>query len=886
MRSTRSSNNIDHESRRNDYSYHHSSRSSSNHADSNGYGNGGNNNNEYRLSKRSSSNITPSTPTISSSLIKRMKSSSMVINNNSNVNGAKENNRDHPNQKSSINPLKATAVQNFSLNIDPNECHQRSYNGCDLEEIQALSGDSLVDNAKMALDQFSDSTGNLRKLVLEILEIKKNQAKNGADDKNDKKKKAYNQSKVKGLMLLLEMRNLNRMDKYRVKEARQRYNASKEKVDKIHLQLQNLQYEVVHLQKEQKTCTAFRSKDEMLELVESNRFYISDHVPEHLRHLIVVSNDKTTATLSESATNDERHKLHLARLDWELKQRVSSEKELKLAEESRFRLEAEISAKRQTLAQFDPTLKNIIEASKPLVSQLNVPLQVYDTSNQLTPYLPQALYVLYIQLCAYKGAFGIDYDINLLGTQEEAQEYEFKLKKENDGYFPNVFDDDDDNNKQDEDDDDVGHRSKSKSRHNHQSSNGELSFTDKMDISTEISETESFAKKHAKLLQSHPLKVNLVLHFHHYQLMITFTFYSKIEMVGINYTIENINNSNSVESQFCMTDKESNVFSKLLASDDTGLRSPNPAVEYLLKRHDIESFESLIPHIGYAYDWAQRMAGIEFLNPDQQPIVSSDGTIRVKSSIVIDSLDKTIKAIYNRFQARINLQEQVIDIVKTKLVDMKKFESLLDTNEMFDDFDMKSLKPNCSIRSFDRLTSELFIEKIETLPILKRRMVEYFDCDDNESSNDMFDSNNFFFKLIIANNSTNENDYVLCATIIVPHNYPQRWPFFVLNFESCPNESSYLDTNWLRSLEEHINVILPHKVYQQAIKAEAALYPTTLLLRQIYDVQVGLDVISDARRQLSHKSSQSMEVYSGPRCVNSFTSMSIVQGRDHSLKFF
>ncbi|KAI2803140.1 THO complex subunit 5 [Blomia tropicalis] len=709
MRSTRSSNNIDHESRRNDYSYHHSSRSSSNHADSNGYGNGGNNNNEYRLSKRSSSNITPSTPTISSSLIKRMKSSSMVINNNSNVNGAKENNRDHPNQKSSTNPLKATAVQNFSLNIDPNECHQRSYNGCDLEEIQALSGDSLVDNAKMALDQFSDSTG---------------------------------------LMLLLEMRNLNRMDKYRVKEARQRYNASKEKVDKIHLQLQNLQYEVVHLQKEQKTCTAFRSKDEMLELVESNRFYISDHVPEHLRHLIVVSNDKTTATLSESATNDERHKLHLARLDWELKQRVSSEKELKLAEESRFRLEAEISAKRQTLAQFDPTLKNIIEASKPLVSQLNVPLQVYDTSNQLTPYLPQALYVLYIQL------------------------------------------------------------------------------------------------------------------------MITFTFYSKIEMVGINYTIENITNSNSVESQFCMTDKESNVFSKLLASDDTGLRSPNPAVEYLLKRHDIESFESLIPHI------------------DQQPIVSSDGTIRVKSSIVIDSLDKTIKAIYNRFQARINLQEQVIDIVKTKLVDMKKFESLLDTNEMFDDFDMKSLKPNCSIRSFDRLTSELFIEKIETLPILKRRMVEYFDCDDNESSNDMFDSNNFFFKLIIANNSTNENDYVLCATIIVPHNYPQRWPFFVLNFESCPNESSYLDTNWLRSLEEHINVILPHKVYQQAIKAEAALYPTTLLLRQIYDVQVGLDVISDARRQLSHKSSQSMEVYSGPRCVNSFTSMSIVQGRDHSLKFF
>ena len=197
-----------------------------------------------------------------------------------------------------------------------------------------------------------------------------------------------------GLMSLMEMKSLNRIDKYRLKEARQRFNASKEKVDKIHLQLQNLQYEVMHLQKEQKTCSSFRSKDELLDLVDCKQFYLSDSIPKDLQHLI----DKKNCSIFKQATNKELHKLHLARLDWELQQRISSEEELKSAEESRFRFEVEISAKRRTLSQFEPTLRNIIEASKPLVSQLNVPLQVYNTTNSLTPYLPQPLYVLYVQV--------------------------------------------------------------------------------------------------------------------------------------------------------------------------------------------------------------------------------------------------------------------------------------------------------------------------------------------------------------------------------------------------------------------------------------------------------------------------------------------------------
>lgn len=194
------------------------------------------------------------------------------------------------------------------------------------------------------------------------------------------------------------MKSFNRLDKFRLKEARKSLVSSKDRVDQIHLQLQNLQYEVMHLQKEQKTCASFRSKDESLELVDEKNFYLSDCVPEELKHFIDISNVNSVKLNLEAATNEQLHSLHLARLDWELKQRISSEEELKLAEESRFRLEVEISAKKRTLAQFDPTLKQIIEASKPLVTQLNVPLQVYNSSNILTTYLPQPLYILYTQV--------------------------------------------------------------------------------------------------------------------------------------------------------------------------------------------------------------------------------------------------------------------------------------------------------------------------------------------------------------------------------------------------------------------------------------------------------------------------------------------------------
>lgn len=329
----------------------------------------------------------------------------------------------------------------------------------------------------------------------------------------------------------------------------------------------------------------------------------------------------------------------------------------------------------------------------------------------------------------------------------------------------------------------------------------------------------------------------------------------------------------------------------LLNSTDTGLKSPNSTIEHILNRYDIDSFDKLWPYIGYAYDWAQRIAGIEFLHPDKRPFLSSGGIIRVSSSIATASLDKTIKAINFRFQARINLQEQILDIYTKKCIDTNKFESLLDSDEMYDDLDKAHLKPKCTIASFARLNTEAFLSEMENFPKKKRQLVEYFDNESDSDSAlcDIFDQTNFIFKLNLVSDNANNN---LNATVIVPHNYPQKWPFFILTRDLISvgavldsSSPTYLEPSWLRTLEEHMNVRLPLKVFNQAKKLEETIFPTTLLLRQIYDLQCGLDSIANAQKQLIHKSNQSMEVYSGPKCVNAFLSLSIVQGRDHSLKF-
>ena len=75
-------------------------------------------------------------------------------------------------------------------------------------------------------------------------------------------------------MHFLTMKKLNRLDKIRTKQSRDTTQAARQRVDSFHLQLQNLLYEVLHLEKEVSKCLQFRSGDEDVNLVPVDEFYL------------------------------------------------------------------------------------------------------------------------------------------------------------------------------------------------------------------------------------------------------------------------------------------------------------------------------------------------------------------------------------------------------------------------------------------------------------------------------------------------------------------------------------------------------------------------------------------------------------------------------------
>jgi THO complex subunit 5 len=102
-----------------------------------------------------------------------------------------------------------------------------------------------------------------------ISEIKALQA--NADTQNNRGKLviAYRQ----GLLLCASIKKLNRVANMRVNKVRNMTHEEKNKIDEHHLELQNLLYEISHLQVEINKCLEFRSCDEDISLVDLDTFY-------------------------------------------------------------------------------------------------------------------------------------------------------------------------------------------------------------------------------------------------------------------------------------------------------------------------------------------------------------------------------------------------------------------------------------------------------------------------------------------------------------------------------------------------------------------------------------------------------------------------------------
>lgn len=415
----------------------------------------------------------------------------------------------------------------------------------------------------------------------------------------NRKPEEFTALRAEACPLFLTLKKLNRLDKHRCKKTRDEVAERKQKVDSFHLQLQNLLYEVMHLQKEVTKCLEFRSKDEEIELVPVEEFY-KEAPPS-------ISRIETTKT--------DVHQLTLSRLEWELEQRKRFAEQLKEAEQTTEKYQVIIRKRKECLDNIQPTLAAILEATEPLQSKLGMPLQATQSQHKPALLLPRPLYVLYVQACSYKEACDKKIHISVEGNVDDAKVLNFK-----------VDDVDEDSGESDQEE------NSNVKRHRHLAS-------DKRDDSSR------------NVLNKHPLSVSLTVEGGVGKICIEFFYLYHLKIVTVSVKSLSPHPTSGVYAGDLL---KLDNFLDCLFPGDYGKKSPNPANEYHLKKYEESPFTNT--GTGIPFTWAQRLGGLEFLPYD----LENNGS--KQASKVSASMERTVEAIRSRFLSRIHLYNQLLTL--------------------------------------------------------------------------------------------------------------------------------------------------------------------------------------------------------------------------------
>lgn len=469
-----------------------------------------------------------------------------------------------------------------------------------LEEQEARSRDSHDDEIL-----FRKTCAEIQRNMKRILDLKL-QRKSTAE---------VSELRVETSLLFLALKKINRLDKHRLKVAKDAVNEKKQKVDNFHLQLQNLTYEVMHLQKEVTKCMEFRSRDEEIDLVPVEEF----------------RREAPADVLKRDVTDGDPHQLTLARLQWELVQRKQLAKRLKGLEAMRASYEREIERKRECLEGIQPTLQAVLEAAQPLQADLGLPLQAHQAEHASAHFLARPLYVLYVQASAYREAYGGDcFEVSMEGSVEEA-----KALLET----PEEKQEEDSGGESDQEEPSAG------KRHRRLERGGSSSGASSSLV--------------AKCIQKHPLTVVLTLQHKGYKLQITFTYIIPLHIVTVVASVAEPHGVSSGVSA-CPVMSPSTILDNLFGSDN-GLCSPNPANHFQLKKNGLGEFSSVVSETGKAHRWAQRLSGLEFL---QGSGGASTAAPVARHEVGRAFVQELVGAVGARFSARVSLYEQLLSLEK------------------------------------------------------------------------------------------------------------------------------------------------------------------------------------------------------------------------------
>lgn len=222
----------------------------------------------------------------------------------------------------------------------------------------------------------------LQRLMAEIQDLKSKGSKDVAIEIEERR--------IQSCVHFMTLKKLNRLAHIRLKKGRDQTHEAKQKVDAYHLQLQNLLYEVMHLQKEITKCLEFKSKHEEIDLVSLEEFY--SEAPPNI--------SKAEITMGDP------HQQTLARLDWELEQRKRLAEKYRECLSNKEKILKEIEVKKEYLSSLQPRLNSIMQASLPVQEYLFMPFDQAHKQYETARHLPPPLYVLFVQATAYGQACG------------------------------------------------------------------------------------------------------------------------------------------------------------------------------------------------------------------------------------------------------------------------------------------------------------------------------------------------------------------------------------------------------------------------------------------------------------------------------------------------
>uniref|UniRef100_A0A3B5MGE4 THO complex 5 n=1 Tax=Xiphophorus couchianus TaxID=32473 RepID=A0A3B5MGE4_9TELE len=405
--------------------------------------------------------------------------------------------------------------------------------------------------------------------------------------------------RMQGCIHFMNLKKLNRLAHMRLKRGRDQTHEAKQKVDVLHLQLQNLLYEVMHLQKEISKCLEFKSKHEEIDLVSEEEFF-QDAPPEISR---------------PSLTKNDPHQLTLARLDWELEQRKRLAEKYEESQSTKEKIQKTIEVKKEHLISLQPGLNAIMQASLPVQEYLSMPFEKTQKQAEIARHLPPPLYVLFVQANAYGQACDKNLSVSICGDVDEAR----ALSKPPD-------------DSQDDESDSDAEEEQEKTKRRRPTTGGQLD------------------DKRREMLKRHPLSLSLNLQCKDGSTLHLYFFY----LMNLNILTVKTRVSTSTDLNAAISAGEllkSETLLSCLYTSDQGRETPNPANRYQFDKVGIVSFADYVDELGYPYMWVQNLGGLHF------PTETSEVCVDILS-LSASHMETTMKLLRGRVLSRLALHKQ------------------------------------------------------------------------------------------------------------------------------------------------------------------------------------------------------------------------------------